>query len=78
MRTQSTISGSELLLGAIAIRLAVLVVVGWGVTLLPRQAHNSEIACFPSLSAKIETQATAKMAGSRVADAGFDDMRLHD
>ncbi|TFV76595.1 hypothetical protein E4K64_12110 [Bradyrhizobium frederickii] len=78
MRTQSTISGSELLLSVIAIRLAVLVVVGWSLTLLPRQVHNSETACFPSPSAKFEAQATAKLTGSRLADTGFDDMRLHD
>ncbi|SFK12988.1 hypothetical protein [Bradyrhizobium sp. cf659] len=78
MRTQSTISGSELLLSVIAIRLAVLVMAGWSLTLLPRQVHNSEIACLPSPSAKFEAQATAKIAGSRLADTGFDDMRLHD
>ncbi|WP_244433063.1 hypothetical protein [Bradyrhizobium japonicum] len=47
MRTHATISGSELLLGVIAIRLAVLVLVGWGLTLLPRQARDGEAACFP-------------------------------
>jgi hypothetical protein len=67
-----------LLLSVIAIRLAVLVAVGWGLALLPRQAHNSQIACLPSPAAGIEAQATAKMAGSRFADAKFDDMRLHD
>lgn len=78
MKIQSTISGSELLLSVIAIRLAVLVVAGWSLTLLPRHVRNSEIACLPSPSAKFEAQAAAKMAGSRLADIGFDDMRLHD
>jgi hypothetical protein len=74
MRTHATISGSELLLGVIAIRLAALVLVGWGLTLLPRQA--SEPVCAPSSVARIETQHAT--AGARVADAAVDDMRLHD
>jgi hypothetical protein len=78
MRTHATISGSELLLGVIAIRLAVLVLVGWGLTLLPRQTHDSEPACFPSSATSINAQAPATTAGSPVADATFDDMRLHD
>jgi hypothetical protein len=78
MRTHTTIRGSELLLGVIAIRLAMLVVVGWGLTLLPRQARDSEVACIPSPVARLETQIPAKTAGARVADAVFDDMRLHD
>ncbi len=47
MRTHATISGSELLLGVIAIRLAVLVLVGWGLTLLPRQARDGEARLLP-------------------------------
>ena len=78
MRTRSTISGSELLLGMIAIRLAVLVLAGWSLTLLPREARNSEVACFPSSAMRVEAQPPAKTVGSRVADAAFDDMRLHD
>ncbi|RXH01153.1 hypothetical protein EAS61_08150 [Bradyrhizobium zhanjiangense] len=78
MRTHATISGTELLLSVIAIRLAVLVLVGWSLTLLPRQAHDSEPACFPSPATRLETQSLAKTPGSRVADAAFDDMRLHD
>ncbi|WFU76427.1 MULTISPECIES: hypothetical protein [unclassified Bradyrhizobium] len=78
MRTQSTISGSELLLGVIAIRLAVLVLVGWSLTLLPRQARDGEVACFPSPATRGEAQSSAKTAGPRIADAAFDDMRLHD
>lgn len=78
MRTQSTISGSELLLGVIAIRLAALVVVGGSLTLLPRQARDSEAACFPSPATRVEAQSSVKKAGPRVADAAFDDMRLHD
>lgn len=78
MRTHTTISGSELLLGVIAIRLAVLVVVGWALTLLPRQARDSELACGASSAARIGAQPAAQTVGSRVADAAFDDMRLHD
>ena len=76
MRTRTTISGSELLLSVIAIRLATLVLVGWGLTLLPRQA--SESVCAASSSARIETQPAATVVVRRIADAAFDDMRLHD
>jgi len=78
MRTPSTKSGSELLLGMIAIRLAVLVLAGWSLTLLPRQARDSEVACFPSPATRVEAQPPAKMASSRVVDVMFDDMLLHD
>lgn len=78
MRTHATISGSELLLGVIAIRLAVLVLTGWGLTLLPRQARDSEAACLPSSAARIEMQPSARTIGPHVADAAFDDMLLHD
>lgn len=78
MKSHTTISGSELLLGVIAIRLAVLVVVGWSLTLLPQQVRDTQTACVPSPAAKAEAQFPAKAAGPRVADAAFDDMRLHD
>ena len=78
MRTYATISGSELLLSVIAIRLAALVLVGWGLTLLPRQERHSEPACIASSAARIEAQPAAKAIRSRVADAAFNDMRLHD
>lgn len=79
MRTHATISGSEVLLGVIAIRLAVLVAVGWGLTLLPRQARESEAACLPSPVAwGARARLPATTVGPRVTDAAFDDMRLHD
>ncbi|UWU80577.1 hypothetical protein N2603_19555 [Bradyrhizobium huanghuaihaiense] len=78
MRTHATIGGSELLLSVIAIRLAVLVVVGWGLTLLPKQARNSDLACVPSPVARSETQVAAKPVGPRIADAALDDMLRHD
>ncbi|MCK1743904.1 hypothetical protein IVA80_24445 [Bradyrhizobium sp. 139] len=78
MRTHATISGSELLLGVIAIRLAVLVLTGWGLTLLPRQVRDSDPACFPSSATRIETQPSAGTIGPHVADTAFDDMLLHD
>ncbi|MET4067395.1 hypothetical protein ABID58_002184 [Bradyrhizobium sp. S3.2.6] len=78
MRTHATISGSELLLGVIAIRLAVLVLVGWGLSLLPRPARDSQPACVASSAARVEAQPPATTVGARVADATFDDMRLHD
>ena len=74
MRTHATIGGSELLLSVIAIRLAVLVVVGWGLTLLPRQAHTSEPACVASSATSVAPRPPMKMA----SDPALDDMRLHD
>lgn len=78
MRTHATISGSELLLGVIAIRLAVLVVVGWGLTLLPRHVRDREPTCLASPATRSEAQLPPKTIGSHVADAAFDDMLLHD
>jgi hypothetical protein len=79
MKTQTTISGSELVLGVIAIRLAVLVVAGWGLTLLPRQARNIKTTCVPSPTVWARPpQPSIKPAGPRIADAALDDMRLHD
>lgn len=78
MRTHTFISGSELLLSVIAIRLAVLVLVGWSLTLLPRQASDSELACVPAPAMRDEARASVKADGARVADAAFNDMRLHD
>ncbi|MGY8638199.1 hypothetical protein RAD15_37585 [Bradyrhizobium sp. 14AA] len=77
MRTHATTSGTELLLGAIAIRLAVLVVVGWSLTLLPRQARDGEPVCLPSPVARGEAQRPATL-GPRVVDAALDDMLRHD
>jgi hypothetical protein len=76
MRSHATISGSELLLGAIAFRLAMLVLVGWSLTLLPRQTHDAEAACFPST--RREAMAASNPVGTRVADTAFDDMLRHD
>lgn len=78
MRTHATISGSELLLGVIAIRLAVLVVVGWSLTLLPRPARESEAACFPSPATRIDAPPPLQMVGSHSGDPAFDDMLRHD
>jgi hypothetical protein len=78
MRTHATIRGSELLLGVIAIRLAVLVLVGWSLTLLPRQARDSEPACFAAPASGVEAQSPARTAEPHVADTAFDDVRLHD
>jgi hypothetical protein len=78
MRTHATISGSELLLGVIAIRLAVLVLAGWSLTLLPRPARDAEVACSASPATRVEAQHPARMVGSRVVDTAFDDMLLHD
>ncbi|MET4800346.1 hypothetical protein ABIA96_002918 [Bradyrhizobium sp. LB11.1] len=78
MRTHATISGPQLLLSVIAIRLAALVLVGWGLTLVPRQARDSEPVCAPSSAARIEAAPAATTVGARVADAAFDEMRLHD
>jgi hypothetical protein len=78
MRTYTTISGSELLLGVIAIRLAMLVLVGWCLTLLPQQARNSEPACFSSSATGSKTELPATTVDPRVADAVIGDMLLHD
>ena len=78
MKTHATISGSELLLGVIAIRLAMLVLVGWALTLLPRQARDSEPSCLSSSATASEARLPAKPVGPRVADVAFDDMLLHD
>ncbi len=78
MRTHATISGSELLLGVIAIRLAVLVLVGWSLTLLPQQARDNELACLSTSATRTEARPQTSTVGPRVADAAFDDMRLHD
>jgi hypothetical protein len=77
MRAHATISGSELLLSVIAIRLAALVLVGWGLALLPPRARDVEPACVSSAT-RIEAQRLAIPVGPRVANAAFDDMRLHD
>jgi hypothetical protein len=73
MRSQTTTSGTELLLSVIAIRLAVLVVVGWGLTLLQPQARNRELGCIPS-----DAKLPAQTIGPRLVDAAFDDMLRHD
>jgi hypothetical protein len=78
MRTNATISGSEVLLGVIAIRLAVLVAVGWGLTLLPREAHESEAACLSAPVTRGAARLPPTTVGPRATDAAFDDMRLHD
>jgi hypothetical protein len=78
MRTNATISGSEVLLGVIAIRLAVLVVVGWSLTLLPRQARESEAGCLSAPVTRGAARLPPTTVGPRVTDAAFDDMRLHD
>ncbi|WP_244660567.1 MULTISPECIES: hypothetical protein [Bradyrhizobium] len=62
----------------IAIRLAALVVVGWSLAFLPRQARTVELACTPSVAAAIKTQASVETVGPRVVDAAFDDMLRHD
>jgi len=77
MRTQATISGSELLLGVIAIRLAVLVMAGWSLTLLPRQVRNGEIACVPAVAEQTEARTTPK-SSLLAGDPAFNDMLRHD
>jgi len=77
MRTHTTIGGSELLLSVIAIRLAVLVLVGFALTLLPRQARQGEAACSASYLAWNQPQ-PAKTVSPHVANTELDDMRLHD
>ncbi|MBB4382719.1 hypothetical protein [Bradyrhizobium sp. SBR1B] len=78
MRTQTTISGTDLLLSVIAIRLAVLVVVGWGLTLLPQQTRNRELGCALPSQARDEAKLSAKIVGPHIVDAAFDDMLRHD
>ncbi|PDT91717.1 hypothetical protein CO669_06480 [Bradyrhizobium sp. Y36] len=78
MRTHATIGGTELLLSVIAIRLAVLVVVGWGLTLLPQPARNRELGCAPLSVASDEAGLSARAASPRIVDAALDDMLRHD
>jgi hypothetical protein len=78
MKTHATMSGLELLLSVIAIRLAVLVVAGWSLTLLPRQARDGELVCNASVAAASEAQAPVKIVGPRAVDAAFADMLRHD
>ena len=77
MRTHGTISGSELLLGVIAIRLAALVLVGWSLTLLPQQARQGDVACSPASTARIDAPATPSVS-LHAGDPDFDDMLRHD
>ena len=74
MKTHATISGSELLLSVIAIRLAMLVLVGWGLTLLPRQTHDSEAGCVRSSATSAQEQPPVTIA----SDPMLYDMRLYD
>ncbi|WP_439368650.1 hypothetical protein ACRQ5Q_19030 [Bradyrhizobium sp. PMVTL-01] len=78
MRTHATTGGSELLLSMIAIRLAVLVVVGWGLTLLPQQDRNTDLACVSPSVARRAANPPAKIVGPRIVDAALDDMLGHD
>lgn len=78
MRTETTISGTDLLLGVIAIRLAVLVMVGWGLTLLPQQARNREPGCAPLSVASNGATRAGKTSSPRIVDAALDDMLRHD
>ncbi|WP_228747560.1 hypothetical protein [Bradyrhizobium sp. BR 10289] len=64
-----------MLLSVIAIRLAMLVVLGWSLTLLPQRARNGELACVPAVAA---SEAQAKIVGPRVVDAAVDEMLRHD
>ncbi|MBB4371642.1 hypothetical protein GGD63_004440 [Bradyrhizobium sp. cir1] len=66
------------MLSMIAIRLAVLVVVGWSLTLLPQQARNDDLACAPSPVGRIQAKPPAKIVGPRIVDAALDDMLRHD
>ncbi|TYO67744.1 hypothetical protein FXV83_02900 [Bradyrhizobium hipponense] len=78
MRTNSTTGGSELLLSVIAIRLAVLVLAGWSLALLPRQGRDSDLGCVPLQAASIKAPTPTKMISSHVGDPTYDDMLMHD
>jgi hypothetical protein len=72
MKAHATVSGSEILLGVLAIRLAALVLTG-SILLLLQQPADNEPANAPSPAANSATQTAAKI--ERLA---FEDMRLHD
>ncbi|MEK9282525.1 hypothetical protein MTR72_23305 [Bradyrhizobium sp. ISRA442] len=78
MKTDSTMSGSEMLLTVIAIRLAVLVLAGWSLVLLPRHARDGEFACTPSVATRIEAQTSPQVTSLQVGDSALDDMLRHD
>ncbi|WP_249129394.1 MULTISPECIES: hypothetical protein [Bradyrhizobium] len=56
----------------------VLVVLGWGLTLLPRQARDGEAVCLPSSATRGVAQLSATTISARLTDAVVEDMRLHD
>lgn len=67
-----------MLLTVIAIRLAVLVLAGWSLLLLPRQVRDSDLACIPSAATRIETQTAPQVSSLHFSDAALDDMLRHD
>jgi hypothetical protein len=75
---QSTTGGPELLLGVIAIRLAVLVGVGWSLTLLPQPARHRETTCATSPATTTEARPSATAASPRISDPALEDMLRHD
>lgn len=78
MKAYSRVSGSEVLLGALAIRLAALVLTGSLLLLLPRQPRAIDLACVRPLAARTDAQAAPRIERLRVRDALLDDMLLHD
>jgi hypothetical protein len=78
MKAYSRVSGSEVLLGALAIRLAALVLTGSILLLLPRQPRAIDLACVRPLVARTGAQVAPTIERLRVGDALLDDMLLHD
>ncbi|MGX9427711.1 MULTISPECIES: hypothetical protein [Bradyrhizobium] len=77
MKNHSAASGSDVLLGVIAIRLAALVLTGSILLLLPRQPRDDS-ACVPSLAGRSDLQVASEAERLHVSDPVAGDMLLHD
>ncbi|MDI4233289.1 MULTISPECIES: hypothetical protein [unclassified Bradyrhizobium] len=78
MKNHSAASGSDVLLGVIAIRLAALVLTGSILLLLPRQPRDDDSACALPLAERSDLQIASKAERVRVSDPVAGDMLLHD
>jgi hypothetical protein len=78
MKAHSTVSGSEMLLVGLAIRLAALLLAGSILLLLPRELRHGEIACVDPFVAKVDSQVVLKKERLHAGDATLNDMLLHD
>ena len=78
MKARSTISASEIWLGALAIRLAALVLTGSILLVLPRQPVGNDRAAACLLEAETGPHVAPKTERLRLSHAALGDMLLHD